>query len=101
MTPSSTSRRISEALRRGCRYVGAIGSRKTQRARRDRLRSQGLGDEMLDRLRGPIGLDLGGRDPGEVALAILAEMVATRHGATGRPMRDVPGRASVSPDVVG
>jgi xanthine dehydrogenase accessory factor len=92
---------ISEALRRGCRYVGAIGSRKTQRARRERLRSQGLGDEMLDRLRGPIGLDLGGRDPGEVALAILAEMVATRHGATGRPMRDVPGRASVSLDVVG
>ena len=74
---------IAQALRRGCRYVGAIGSRKTQAARRDRLRALGVGDDELARLNGPIGLDLGGRAPAETALAILAEVVAARYGATG------------------
>ncbi len=78
---------IAEALRRGCRYVGAIGSRKTQRARRARLLEHGLGEDQLDRLRGPIGLDLGGREPAETALAIMAEIVAARHGASARPMQ--------------
>ncbi|HXE58622.1 MAG TPA: XdhC family protein [Gemmatimonadales bacterium] len=71
------------ALRSPAAYVGAIGSRKTQAARRERLRRAGLGDEALARLRGPIGLDLGGRGPAETALAILAEMTAVRYGGTG------------------
>ncbi|HEY3522325.1 MAG TPA: XdhC/CoxI family protein [Candidatus Limnocylindrales bacterium] len=79
---------IVEAIRRGCRYVGAVGSRKTQADRRARLREAGLSDEQLERLRGPIGLDLGGRNPAETALAILAEVVAERYGGSGRPMRD-------------
>ncbi len=79
---------IVEAIRRGCRYVGAVGSRKTQADRRARLREAGLSDEELARLHGPIGLDLGGRNPGETALAILSEIVADRYGASGRPMRD-------------
>jgi xanthine dehydrogenase accessory factor len=79
---------IAEALRRGCRYVGAIGSRRTQQARRERLRAEGVGDADLARLHGPIGLDLGGRETAEVALAILAEVVAERHGASARPMRE-------------
>ena len=74
---------LAQALRRGCRYVGAIGSRRTQAARRERLRAMGLGDEELARLNGPIGLDLGGRAPAETALAILAEIVAARYGASG------------------
>jgi len=77
---------IVEALRRACRYVGAIGSRKTQADRRERLREAGLDDADLARLRGPVGLDLGGRAPAEVALAILAEIVAARYGGSGRPM---------------
>ena len=77
---------IVAALRRGCRYVGAVGSRKTQADRRERLRAAGCTDEDLARLRGPIGLDLGGRAPAETALAIMAEVVAARHGGTGRPM---------------
>jgi xanthine dehydrogenase accessory factor len=77
---------IVEALRRGCRYVGAVGSRKTQGDRRERLRTAGVTDEELARLRGPVGLDLGGRNPAETALAIMAEVVATRYGGTGRPM---------------
>lgn len=80
---------IVEALRRGCRYVGAVGSRKTQADRRARLHEAGLGDAELDRLRGPIGLDLGGRNPAETALAIMAEIVAERYGGTGRPMREL------------
>ncbi len=78
---------IVEALRRGCRYVGAVGSKKTQGDRRARLREAGVGDEELDRLRGPVGLDLGGRAPAETALAILAEIVAERYGGSGVPLR--------------
>jgi len=77
---------IIEGLRRGCRYVGAVGSRKTQADRRARLRAAGVTDAELARLRGPIGLDLGGRAPAETALAIMAEVVAERYGGSGRPM---------------
>jgi xanthine dehydrogenase accessory factor len=79
---------IVAALERGCRYVGAVGSRRTQADRRDRLRAAGVPAEALERLRGPIGLDLGGRSPAETALAIMAEIVAVRHGASGGPLRD-------------
>jgi xanthine dehydrogenase accessory factor len=77
---------IVEALRRGCRYVGAVGSRKTQADRRARLIEAGVSEADLARLHGPIGLDLGGRAPAETALAILAEVVASRHGGTGAPL---------------
>jgi xanthine dehydrogenase accessory factor len=70
------------ALRSPAAYVGAIGSRKTQAARRERLRESGLTEAQVKRLHGPIGLDLGGRQPAETALAILAEMTAVRYGGT-------------------
>jgi xanthine dehydrogenase accessory factor len=79
---------IVEALRRRCRYVGAVGSRKTQGDRRERLRAAGVDEDELARLRGPVGLDLGGRAPAETALAIIAEVVASRYGGTGRPMAE-------------
>ena len=79
---------IIEALSRGCRYVGAVGSKKTQGDRRDRLRSAGVGEAELARLRGPVGLDLGGRNPSETALAIIAEVVAERYGGSGVPLHD-------------
>jgi xanthine dehydrogenase accessory factor len=79
---------IIEALRRGCRYVGAVGSRKTQADRRQRLLDGGVSPDELARLHGPIGLDLGGRAPAETALAILAEVVAERYGGTGAPMKE-------------
>ncbi len=78
---------IVEGLRRGCRYVGAVGSKRTQADRRARLRAAGVTDAELARLRGPIGLDLGGRAPAETALAIMAEVVAERYGGSGVPMR--------------
>jgi xanthine dehydrogenase accessory factor len=67
-------------LRSAARYLGAIGSRKTQDKRRERLREAGFRDADIDRIHGPIGLDLGGRSPTEVALAIVAEMIAARYG---------------------
>ncbi|MEO8208035.1 MAG: XdhC/CoxI family protein [Chloroflexota bacterium] len=93
---------ILEAVRRGCRYVGAVGSRATQVARRERLADAGLTSEEIDSVRGPIGLDLGGRDPAETALAIMAEIVALRHGGSGVPMKDRPrSTASMKPDAPG
>jgi xanthine dehydrogenase accessory factor len=80
---------IVEALRRGCRYVGAVGSRKTQADRRARLLAAAVAEADLDRLRGPIGLDLGGRAPAETALAIVAEILASRYDGSGRPMREL------------
>lgn len=77
---------IVAAVRAGCRYVGAMGSRRTQQARRERLLAAGLDETDLDRLRGPIGLDLGGREPAELALAILAEIVAQRNRASVVPL---------------
>jgi xanthine dehydrogenase accessory factor len=77
---------IAAAMRAGCRYIGAMGSRRTQAGRRERLLADGLSAQDLERLHGPIGLDLGGREPGEMALAILAEIVAERNEASAAPL---------------
>jgi xanthine dehydrogenase accessory factor len=74
------------ALRSGARYVGALGSRRTHARRRERLLERGFGEADLARIRAPVGLDLGGRAPEEIALAILAEMLAVRHGREGGPL---------------
>jgi xanthine dehydrogenase accessory factor len=60
-------------------YIGALGSQKTQAGRRERLLAAGVNPAHLARLRGPIGLDLGGRSPQEIAVAILAEIVQARY----------------------
>jgi len=60
-------------------YVGALGSRKTQEARRARLLKNGLDEKYLSRIHGPIGLDLGGRSPEEIALAIMAQVVQKQY----------------------
>ncbi len=67
-------------------YVGAIGSQRAQADRRARLQAAGVDDAHLARLHAPIGLDLGGREPAEIGLAIVAELVAARHGREGGPM---------------
>jgi xanthine dehydrogenase accessory factor len=71
------------ALRSPAFYVGAMGSRNTQRKRRERLTAAGLEPAKLERLAGPAGLDLGGSTASEAALAILTEAVALRHGRSG------------------
>lgn len=80
-------------------YVGALGSRRSQVARRARLAAAGLAPGDLDRLRGPIGLDLGAVTPEEIALAILAEITACRCGGgilapLRAPARVAPGEGS-------
>jgi xanthine dehydrogenase accessory factor len=89
---------IVEAVRRGARYVGAIGSRKTQADRRERLAETGLSEREIASIHGPIGLDLGGRAPSETALAIMAEIVATRYGGSVAPrqVREAEVRSFVS-----
>jgi xanthine dehydrogenase accessory factor len=68
------------ALRSQAAYVGLIGSRSTQAKRKAALREAGFAEAELACIHGPVGLDLGGREPAEIALAILAEIVAVRHG---------------------
>lgn len=61
-------------------YVGALGSQRTQEKRRRRLLEAGVSEEVLSRLHGPIGLDIGAKTPEEIALAIMGEIVAARRG---------------------
>ena len=72
------------------------GRARPRRDRRARLRDAGVTDDELAELRGPIGLDLGGRNPSETALAILAEIVAERYGGSGRPMRDLAAERAIA-----
>ena len=83
---------LVHALRSDAAYVGALGSRRATEARRERLRERGLTDAELDRLAAPIGLDLGGADPAEAALAIVAEIVAVRNGREGGRLSHSQGR---------
>lgn len=73
-------------------YVGAMGSRRTHEDRLERLREKGLGDDEIDRLSSPIGLDLGARTPEETAVSIAAEIVASRWGGSGRRLAATDGR---------
>lgn len=82
---------LTAALESPARYVGAMGSRRTHERRVAALVGAGVPAEALARLRSPIGLDLGGSTPEEVALSVLAEVVAARHGATGRPLSTTAG----------
>jgi xanthine dehydrogenase accessory factor len=74
---------LLEALKSPAFYVGALGSRANTAKRKERLRQYfDLSPEELDRLHGPVGLPIGSRTPAEIAVSILAEMTAVRHGVT-------------------
>ena len=75
------------ALASSAFFVGAIGSRKTQARRREALLELGLDEGAVDRVHGPVGLDLGAESPAETAVAILAEILAVRAGREGGPLR--------------
>jgi xanthine dehydrogenase accessory factor len=78
---------LAIALRLPLAYVGAMGSRRTNDDRLAKLASLGLSPAELARLHAPIGLDLGARTPEETAASIAAEIIATRWGGSGVPLR--------------
>lgn len=83
-------------LRSDVGYIGAMGSRKTSAERRERLKLSGFSDEQLDRIYGPVGLNIGAKSPEEVALAIMAEIVAVRHGKSPRQTNVLAGAKSTA-----
>ena len=76
---------LDAALRSDCFYVGALGSRKTHGNRVERLAAAGFDAAAIARIHAPIGLDIGAVSPAEIALAILAEIVATLRGPRRKP----------------
>jgi xanthine dehydrogenase accessory factor len=77
---------LEAALKAGCFYIGALGSKKTHAKRLERLRALGIKDETLARIHAPIGLSIGAASPPEIAVAILAEItLRLRRGAEARP----------------
>jgi xanthine dehydrogenase accessory factor len=72
---------IKYALQFSPAYIGVLGSRRTHEKRLHRLKQDGLTEEQLAKLRAPIGLDIGGQTPAEIALSIISEIVAVRRGA--------------------
>ena len=71
---------LREALRAPVRFVGMLAGRKRAEAVKTLLRDEGLSDEEVARLHSPIGLDIGGREPEEIALSIAAQLIAVREG---------------------
>lgn len=71
---------LEAGLRSRCSYLGALGSRKTHAKRVEALLQSGFSPEEIGRIHAPVGFDLGGRTAGEIALAIMAQIVAASHG---------------------
>jgi xanthine dehydrogenase accessory factor len=82
---------LAAALESRAGYIGALGSRRTQAARRERLLAGGIAPDALAAIHGPAGLDLGGRADAEIALAICAEMLAVRMGRAAGALREPTG----------
>jgi xanthine dehydrogenase accessory factor len=80
------------ALRSDAGYIGAMGSRRAQAKRRERLLAKGIEDADLERISAPIGLDLGALTAEETALSIIGEIVAMRHGRSGGRLAQAQGR---------
>jgi xanthine dehydrogenase accessory factor len=86
---------LLEAFRSPAFYVGALGSRRNTLIRKERLAMFDLSTDEIDRLHGPIGLDLGSKTPAEIAVSIVAEIVAVRNGVELRQKKagsSVPAR---------
>jgi xanthine dehydrogenase accessory factor len=82
---------LMEALKTPAFYVGAIGSRRNNAARRERLREFDLSEAQLARLHGPAGIYIGSRTPPEIAISILAEVTAVKNGVSLPTMLQVEG----------
>ena len=80
------------ALRSNAGYIGAMGSRRAQARRRERLLAKGIEESEMERISAPIGLDLGALTAEETALSIMGEIVAMRHGRPGGRLAQASGR---------
>jgi xanthine dehydrogenase accessory factor len=97
---------LISALATGAGYIGALGSRRTQERRVERLRDAGLDEQSLARIHAPCGLDVGARTPGETTVSILAEVIAVRSGRGGESLAEARGpihteAATAEPGVAG
>ena len=82
---------LLSALATDAMYIGAVGSRKTNVDRRERLRAAGVTDEQIARIHGPIGLDIGGKSPEEMAISIIAEIISVKYGRSGQALTATSG----------
>ncbi len=83
---------LLDGLRRGRGFIGALGSRHTQAARRERMRAAGATEAELAALYGPVGLDLGARTPAETAVSIVSQVIGARSGRSGVALTGAEGR---------
>jgi xanthine dehydrogenase accessory factor len=83
---------LTVALDSEAPYIGAMGSRRAQAKRRERLLAAGIAEDQLERISAPVGLDIGALGSEETALSIMAEVVATRNGRTGGRLAHASGR---------
>ena len=86
---------LKDALASEAFYVGALGSRRNQERRRERLLAAGLSEADFERISGPCGLDIGADSPAETALSIIAEILAVRAARDGGRLRTAAGRIHV------
>src|SRR5207247_1245075 len=94
-TPSSSSNRSCRdrawpsraAVKTDARYIGLLGSKRKTILIAQMLRGEGIPEERIRAVHAPVGLDLGGRTPAEIALSVLAELSLERYGGSGRPLR--------------
>jgi xanthine/CO dehydrogenase XdhC/CoxF family maturation factor len=91
---------IAAALSSEASYVGAMGSRATQARRQEWLRANGVPEELMAEVRGPAGLDIGADTPAEIAVSVVAEIVALRRGAATGSLGSLSGRSGpIHPDL--
>jgi xanthine dehydrogenase accessory factor len=83
---------LTRALASEAYYIGALGSRRNQERRRERLLEAGVDESGLERISGPAGLDVGAHTPAETAVSMLAEIMAVRAGREGGRLKDAAGR---------
>ncbi|MDQ8202297.1 XdhC family protein [Pelagicoccus sp. SDUM812003] len=80
--PKIDDQALAVALKSNCGYIGALGSARSHRARMGRLVKLGIEEETLQRIHGPVGIDIGSRTPGEIAISIVAQLIQFRSGRT-------------------